>query len=123
MPVAIRKPRSPSPPREQPVPALRGMLGLSQEAFAQVLGVSLRTISRWEEGVTAPSPLARARLRLLVEIREKARRLFKGKEAEAWLRTPNPLLGGHAPLERLRTPGGIEEVRDLLGRIEWGIPT
>ncbi len=63
------------------------------------------------------------RLRLLAEIREKARRLFKGKETEAWLRTPNPVLGGRTPLERLRAPGGLEEVRDLLGRIEWGIPT
>ncbi|MGI0029384.1 MAG: antitoxin Xre/MbcA/ParS toxin-binding domain-containing protein [Nitrososphaera sp.] len=30
---------------------------------------------------------------------------------------------GRSPLERLRAPGGLEEVRDLLGRIEWGIPT
>jgi uncharacterized protein (DUF2384 family) len=64
-----------------------------------------------------------AALRLLTEIREKAGRLFKGKEAEAWLRTANPVLRGRSPLEHLRMPGGLEEIRDLLGRIEWGIPT
>lgn len=120
MPVAARK--SKAPPQGQ-VPALRLGLGLSQEALAQTLGVSSRTVARWEEGTASPNPLAQTRLRLLAEIREQARRLFKGKEAEAWLRTPNPLLGGRSPLERLRAPGGLEEVRDLLGRIEWGLPT
>ncbi len=120
MPVAVRKAKSPKPGR---LPALRTELGLSQEALAQALGVSSRTVARWEEGGVSPSPLALTRLRLLAEIREKARRLFKEKAAEAWLRDPNPLLGGQPPLERLRAPGGLEEVRDLLGRIEWGIPT
>ena len=120
MPVSVRKAKA---PRQDQVPAIRTGLGLSQEALAQTLGVSSRTVARWEEGTANPSPLALARLRLLHEIREKARRLFKGKEAEAWLRTPNPVLGGRSPLERLRAPGGLEEIRDILGRIEWGIPT
>lgn len=120
MPVAVRKSKV---AMQGQVPALRAELGLSQEALAQALGVSSRTVARWEEGAATPSPLAQTRLRLLAEIHEKARRLFKGKEAEAWLRTPNPVLGGRPSLERLRGPGGLEEVRDLLGRIEWGIPT
>jgi putative toxin-antitoxin system antitoxin component (TIGR02293 family) len=120
MPVTARKPK---PSRRSQVPAIRTGLGLSQEAMAQALGVSSRTVARWEEGTASPSPLAMTRLRLLGEIREKARRLFKGKEAEAWLRTPNSVLGGRSPLEHLRAPRGLEEVRDLLGRIEWGIPT
>lgn len=120
MPVAVRKSKA---LRHDQVPAIRTGLGLSQEALAQTLGVSSRTVARWEEGATSPSPLALTRLHLLAEIREKARRLFKSKEAEAWLRTPNPVLGGRSPLEHLRAPGGLEEVRDLLGRIEWGIPT
>ena len=120
MPVAVRKSKT---LRHDQVPAIRTGLGLSQEALAQTLGVSSRTVARWEEGATSPSPLALTRLDLLAEIREKARKLFRGKEAEAWLRTPNPVLGGRSPLEHLRAPGGLEEVRDLLGRIEWGIPT
>lgn len=120
MPGVARKVKG-SPPNQ--VPALRMALGMSQEALAQTLGVSSRTIARWEEGAATPSPLALTRLRLLGEIREKARKLFKGKEAQAWLRSPNPVLRGRPPLEHLRAPGGLEEVRDLLGRIEWGIPT
>jgi DNA-binding transcriptional regulator YiaG len=119
MPVVVRKPKTAN--RGQ-VAALRTRLGLSQEAVAQVLGVSSRTVARWEEGTATPSPLALARPRLLTEIREKAGRLFKSKEAEASLRTPNPVVRGRSPLEHLRMPGGLEEIRDLLGRIEWGIP-
>lgn len=33
-------------------------LGLTQEAFAQLLGVSFQTINRWERGSFKPSPLA-----------------------------------------------------------------
>ena len=120
MPVAVRRPK---PQSRVQVPALRTRLGLSQEALAQTLGVSSRTVTRWEVGAARPSPLALSRLRLLADISEKARRLFKGGEGEAWLRTPNPVLGGRVPLDCLRAPGGLEEVRDLLGRIERGIPT
>lgn len=120
MPVAIYKLKAST---HEQVLTIRAALGLSQEAMAQALGVSSRTVARWEESATRPSPLASSRLRLLAEIHEKARKLFKGKEAEAWFQTSNPALGGQTPLERLRKAGGLEEVRDLLGRIEWGIPT
>lgn len=119
VPVAVRQTEA----LLREVPAIRRELGLSQEALARALGVASRTVARWEAGHTTPSPLAAHRLRLMAEILERARRLFGRQEAEAWLRTPNPALGGQPPLQRVGAPGGIEEVRDLLGRIEWGIPT
>lgn len=36
---------------------LRMRLGLSQERFARVLGVSLQTVRRWESGLTRPLPI------------------------------------------------------------------
>jgi HSP20 family protein len=36
---------------------VRGHLGLSQERFAQRLGVSLQTVWRWENGLTRPLPI------------------------------------------------------------------
>ncbi|MEH1804858.1 MULTISPECIES: helix-turn-helix domain-containing protein [unclassified Nostoc] len=47
---------------------LRQQLDLSQEKFAAKLGVSLRTINRWENGSTVPSPMA---LKLIEEMLEK----------------------------------------------------
>ncbi|MFN6482769.1 MULTISPECIES: helix-turn-helix transcriptional regulator [unclassified Nostoc] len=47
---------------------LRQQLDLSQEKFAAKLGVSLRTINRWENGSTVPSQMA---LKLIEEMLEK----------------------------------------------------
>ncbi|MEH2327792.1 helix-turn-helix domain-containing protein [Nostoc sp.] len=47
---------------------LRQQLHLSQEKFAAKLGVSLRTINRWENGATVPSQMA---LKLIEEMLEK----------------------------------------------------
>lgn len=41
---------------------VRESQALSQEAFARLLGVSVRTIARWESGVSRPSPLALEKL-------------------------------------------------------------
>ena len=41
---------------------LREKLGLSQEKFAARLGVTFRTVNRWERELSKPSPLALNRL-------------------------------------------------------------
>lgn len=48
-----------------------------------------------------------------------------GDEAEArvWMRTPKRALGEVSPLNMARTDAGVQEVEDLLGRIEYGIPS
>jgi DNA-binding transcriptional regulator YiaG len=38
---------------------IREKLGLTQEQFAQTIGVSFATVNRWERGHTKPSSLAR----------------------------------------------------------------
>ncbi len=35
---------------------------ISQEALARLIGVSVITVSRWERGLSVPSPLAREKL-------------------------------------------------------------
>jgi putative transcriptional regulator len=44
------------------VSSIRGKTGLSQARFAQVLGVSVRTLQDWEQGRRAPSGAARTLL-------------------------------------------------------------
>lgn len=44
------------------VRAIRTQLGISQERFAHELNISFSTISRWENGHTSPSCLAKMRL-------------------------------------------------------------
>ncbi|RCJ23274.1 transcriptional regulator [Nostoc sp. ATCC 43529] len=47
---------------------LRQQLDLSQKKFAANLGVSLRTVNRWENGSAVPSQMA---LKLIEEMLEK----------------------------------------------------
>lgn len=53
---------------------LREKLNKSQEEFAQLVGVSLQTIYRWETGKTKPSRLA---LKALQELEDRLK--IKGK--------------------------------------------
>ena len=50
---------------------------------------------------------------------------FDGKHYDAfeWLGHPSAALGGETPLERAKTPEGKQDVLDLIGRLEHGIPT
>lgn len=47
-----------------PVSAIRERTGLSQSAFAQLLGVSVRTLQEWEQGRRHPTGAARTLLRV-----------------------------------------------------------
>jgi putative transcriptional regulator len=45
-----------------PVAAVRAATGLSQARFAELLGVSVRTLQEWEQGRRVPSGAARTLL-------------------------------------------------------------
>ena len=49
-------------PKAVDVPAIRARLGLSQEAFAFCMGVSVGTLRNWEQGRREPQGPARALL-------------------------------------------------------------
>ena len=46
---------------------LRRQLGLSQEAFARRIGVSVLTVRRWEKGSSKPSPLALTKIEEVIK--------------------------------------------------------
>ena len=48
---------------------------------------------------------------------------FSRSDAIEWLKHPNPALAGETPLERANTAIGADDVIDLIGRMEHGIPT
>lgn len=72
---------------ESRITNLRATTGLSQTAFAEVLGVSVSSLRRWESGLASPSPLALARIKdiskedinaLLDQIREEKASVMGG---------------------------------------------
>ena len=58
-----------------PVAAVRVQSGLSQSAFAQLLGVSLRTLQEWEQGRRSPSGAAQTLLKIALKHPEILREL------------------------------------------------
>jgi putative transcriptional regulator len=49
------------------VTAIRESTGLSQSQFAELIGVSIRTLQDWEQGRRAPSGAARTLLRIVAK--------------------------------------------------------
>ncbi len=49
------------------IKAIRKELDYSQEDLARKLGLALSTVSKWEQGVTSPSRLAREKIERLVK--------------------------------------------------------
>jgi len=47
--------------------ALRRQLNMTQERFAQEIGVTVSSVNRWERGVIQPSRLARRAIQALIE--------------------------------------------------------
>lgn len=46
---------------------LRAKLGLTQEGLAKKLEVSIQTVTRWEQGIFRPSPMALKQLQKLAK--------------------------------------------------------
>ncbi len=57
---------------------LRNGLGLSQERFARLLGVSLQTVRRWESGLTRPLPIISLKLEEIQRETEASKRRTGG---------------------------------------------
>jgi DNA-binding transcriptional regulator YiaG len=49
------------------IKAMREKLGFTQEDLARKLGLALSTVSKWEQGVTSPSRLAREKFEKLMK--------------------------------------------------------
>lgn len=95
---------------------------ISKEQTAELLNVSEATIYRW---LRADKKLDRNYAIQLLELTDLF--LFGAEVFESqtnffkWLELPNVSLGGLIPRELLDMPGGIDKVRNLLGRIEYGV--
>jgi len=96
-------------------------LNASREDLLHALALSQRTLTRRQkEGVLSPEESDRV-LRL-ARVAAQAEEVLGGREdAVKWLHRPSRSLGGHKPLELVRTDAGSELVVDVLGRLEHGV--
>ena len=95
---------------------------LSKKQLSELLGISVRTLERHQKSNRPLSLVQSDRLLRYARIAARAEEVFKEVEsAQNWLKRPNQALNGEIPLNLLDTEAGVEQVDDLLSRIEYGI--
>jgi len=105
--------------------ALRGLLGLSVEALADKIDISIATLSRRRHSGRPLDAGRSDRLLRFARLFRLAVELHDGNEeaARAWLRKPARALDGKTPLDHADTEAGAREVENLIGRLEHGVYT
>jgi len=101
---------------------LRRLLQLTQEDYARLLDVTVRTVARWEVGATEPSPATKERLEYLLRLSKSLGKLIEKKRIAQWLTTPNPEFLNQPPLDLVRSQYGRQVLEQEVERSEWGIP-
>jgi putative toxin-antitoxin system antitoxin component (TIGR02293 family) len=95
------------------------------ESLEKGLGISLRTYQRSRKSPTRPLSIEQSsRTWVFASVLAHAiRALGSRKAAEDWLQRPTYALDHKRPIDLLATHEGVEMVRTLLGRIEYGVYT
>ncbi|MGV3505394.1 MAG: type II toxin-antitoxin system Xre/ParS family antitoxin [Adhaeribacter sp.] len=100
----------------------RTYFNIPRDTAAHMLNISEPTLYRWQK---ANKPLDRNSSVKLFEITDLflyGTEVFGSKDHFfKWLALPNTALGGLEPAELIEIPGGISKVRDVLGRIAYGV--
>lgn len=101
---------------------LRRFLQLTQEDYARLLDVRVRTVIRWEVGATEPNPATREKLEYLLRLSKSLGKLIERKRIAQWLTTPNPEFLDQPPLDLVQSQYGRRVLEEEVERSEWGIP-
>lgn len=86
------------------------------------MGISVRTLERHQKDKKPLSPVQSDRLLRYARIAARAEEVFEDAlKARDWLKRPIAALAGEVPLNLLDTEAGVEQVDDILTRIEYGV--
>jgi len=95
--------------------------GIARDVLCTILHLSPRNFLRRKDQKRL-SPDESDRLYRLARVIAHANRVFEDPEESAdWIRSPNVALGKQQPLTLLDTDIGVQQVDQVLGRIEHGI--
>ena len=101
--------------------AVMEQYGISRDVLCTILHLSSRNFLRRREQKRL-SPDESDRLYRLARVIAHANRVFEHPEESAdWMQSPNAALGKQQPLNLLNTDIGVQQVDQVLGRIEHGI--
>ena len=105
---------------EKTILAAGNMLGLNLSEVASALDVHPRTVYRYKNHESAPSPDVRDRLGKLRELSQLLTEVFVDKDSQlAWLYGSVPMLRGQRPIDKIRK-GELDEIISVLAGIHSG---
>lgn len=96
-------------------------LALDSQELAVILGVTPRTLDRWQSEQAIPQRATRERIKQLLQLERELQETFNDQSASRrWLNTDNHYLGGIKPIEALRV-GRNDRVEAALEALASGI--
>lgn len=100
---------------------LKAKSGLDYDQLARALSVSRATLISKEKAERFNQTLSE-KIVVLADIYSYGYEVFEDIDKfNAWMFRPNRALGGQRPYDLLDTQFGREEVKNLIGRIEYGV--
>lgn len=99
---------------------LRSRLGLTQEQYARLLGVTWTTVSRWERGQAKPDAKGLAKLSRLQELLDLIGDAIRPEDVPRFLTAPHAELKGYPPVDLLENDFGLEAVKSLVVAAQSG---
>lgn len=97
-------------------------LNIKDKAFARIIGVSDRTLTRTKRDKISLDSVASDRLYRMLRVLKLAATVFEDlPRAIQWLQREQPGLNGKVPLSLLDTDPGTQAVEALLRQLEYGV--
>ena len=95
--------------------------GLDYDTLSTILAVSRATLIN-KKGLEKFDSATSERILLLADTLSYGESVFEDKDRfNSWMKNSNKALGNTTPIQLMDTVYGIQEVKNLIGRIEYGV--
>ncbi len=100
---------------------LKAITGLEYEKVAFILGLTRQTIT--QKPATFTYEVSESdKIYRIADLYSYGYDVFENREGfNKWMRTENASLGNKKPIDFLDTMYGFQEIKDLIGRIDYGV--
>ncbi|WP_129714499.1 antitoxin Xre/MbcA/ParS toxin-binding domain-containing protein [Pedobacter sp. SYP-B3415] len=101
--------------------SFKHIIGIDYDSLSFVLGTTKATLHKKQEGERF-GPAVSEKIIALMDVFRYGYEVFEENASfNKWVQTPNRALGGEVPLKLMDTFFGMQEVKNLIGRIEHGV--
>lgn len=103
----------------QNLEAIHNKAGISYRDVAQLMNTTPETVSRWKSGRVDPHPGKFKKLATLAWLVDELSEFYDPDQARLWLFTPQRLLEGATPADRIEDDH-VEDVLALIRQLQEG---